>query len=429
MNVKAVQGSPRMPRRRWTICALLFCATTVNYIDRQTLSILKPILSKEFSWTETDYADIVFWFQIAYIVGMLVSGRLIDRFGTRVAFAGSIALWSVSAVLHAAVSTVAGFSIVRFFLGLGESANMPASVRAMTDWFPKRERAFAIGIFNAGTNAGAMVTPIIVPLLVITLGWRWAFVVTGFMGVMLLLFWLKLYQTPEKHPKLSREELAYIRSDPDELPAKRVALGSLLQTRQLWAIAATRFCTDPVWPFLLFWLPDYLNKRYELDIVNYGPPLFIIFLMADVGSIGGGWLSSKLIQSGMAANGARRITLALCAICATPAMFLTQIDNMYLAVAVIALLAATHQAWGVTLWATVTDVFPREAVGSAIAITSSIAGVGALIMITFVGRLLEAGDGYSTIFMLVGFAYLFGFGVFSLALPKITRVSLDQEVT
>lgn len=417
-------GSPSVkpdpiPGRRWTICAMLFAATTVNYIDRQALGLLKPIIESEFNWTETDYANIVFWFQVAYTLGTLLSGRIIDVFGPRIAFAGSIALYSVAAIAHAFMSTVAGFAVVRFLLGLGEASNMPASVRATAEWFPTRERAFAMGIFNAGTNVGSMIAPLLVPVLMIAFGWRGALAAVGVLAVILLGVWLWRYQSPEKDTKLSPVELAHIREGAvhDET-AKAPPLRSILRSRRLWAVALTRFCTDPVWPFLLFWLPDFFNKRHDLNISQFGPPLFVIFLMAGVGSIGGGWISSRLIQGGMDTARARKLTLLGCAICATPAMILSGIDSVPLAVLVVGMVAAAHQAWGVTLWAICSDLFPKNVLGTVIAITGTVAGIGALLMITVVGRLLEGSDGYATIFSAIGFAYLGGFIIFLLAMRQ-----------
>ena len=306
----------RLGNWRWYICGLLFAATTINYIDRQVIGILKPTLQSEFGWSEIDYADIVFAFQLAYAIGLLIAGRLMDRFGARLGFSLVIVVWSLAAMAHAEATwfgpgvaavlamvgltysgSVAGFIAARFALGLGEAGNFPASIKVIADWFPKKERALATGIFNSGTNVGALITPLVVPFVTVTWGWYWAFIATGFIGFFWLIVWWVSYAPPESHPKLSSAEFAHIRSDPAD-PAVRVPWSTLLKHRQTWAFALAKFMTDPVWWLYLFWIPDFLNRNYGINLSRIGPPLVVIYLIADIGSIGGGWLSSALIKRG-----------------------------------------------------------------------------------------------------------------------------------
>ena len=325
--------------RRWVICALLFFAATINYVDRQVIGLLKPTLQAQFGWSEIDYADIVFAFQLAYAVGLLMAGRLIDRLGARVGFAVAIVVWSLAAMAHAEAEafggfagavlavvgltytvSVAGFIFARFALGLGEAGNFPAAIKVVAEWFPKRERALATGLFNSGTNVGALATPLIVPWITITWGWYWAFVATGALGFLWLAWWWVAYRPPEQHPKVSASELAYIRSDPPE-PTVRVPWRTLLKHRQTWAFAIGKFLTDPVWWLYLFWIPDFLNRNHGLDLTSVGPPLVAIYLVADVGSIGGGWLSSTLMKRGISLNRARKTAMLACALAVLPIAF------------------------------------------------------------------------------------------------------------
>ncbi|HVF30827.1 MAG TPA: MFS transporter, partial [Pyrinomonadaceae bacterium] len=310
-------------RRRWMICALLFFAATINYIDRQVIGILKPTLQAEFAWSEVAYGWIVFSFQTAYAIGLLMVGRLMDKVGTKIGFALSIIVWSIAAMGHAFAvgigvatfgiaagllttfgydpatsflsASVLGFMIARFALGLGEAGNFPASIKSVSEWFPKKERALATGIFNSGTNIGALATPLLVPIIVATWGWYEAFIITGALGFIWLIFWWVIYKKPEDDPKVSKAELDYIQSDPPE-PTTRVPWSRLFPHRQTWAFGVGKFLTDPIWWVYLFWLPDFLNKQHGLDLKNFGIPLAVIYIIADVGSIGGGYISGALIK-------------------------------------------------------------------------------------------------------------------------------------
>jgi ACS family hexuronate transporter-like MFS transporter len=291
----------RIGRRRWLICALLFFAATINYIDRQVIGILKPTLQTEIGWSEVEYGWIVFSFQAAYALGLLVVGNLIDKFGTRLGSSLSITVWSLAAMAHALAYSVMGFAAARFALGIGEAGYFPAAIKTTAEWFPKKERALATGIFNSGTNVGALTTPLIVPWIALNYGWQMAFIITGAVGFVWLIFWLMIYRKPEDDPKLSKAELAYIRSDPPESTVK-IPWARLFPHRQTWAFAIGKFLTDPIWWVYLFWLPDFLNKQHGLDLKNFGIPLAVIYIIADVGSIGGGWLSSALIKRGIRAG-------------------------------------------------------------------------------------------------------------------------------
>ncbi|MGA9767439.1 MAG: MFS transporter [Blastocatellia bacterium] len=421
----AVATESRMGRCRWGICALLFFAATINYMDRQVIGILKPTLQTEIGWTEIEYGWIVFSFQTAYAIGLLVVGSLMDRFGTRKGFSIAIIAWSVAAMGHALARSVMGFSIARFLLGLGESGNFPASIKTVAEWFPKKERAFATGIFNAGTNVGALVTPLVVPVITLAWGWRWAFILTGAVGFIWLIFWLALYHRPEQHPRLSSTELAHIRSDPPESTAK-VPWANLLPHRQTWAFAIGKFMTDPIWWVYLFWLPDFLNKRHGLGLKEFGLPLVVIYVMADVGSVGGGWLSSALIKRGWTINAGRKTAMFVCALCVVPIVFASQASNLWVAVFLIGLAAAAHQGWSANIFTIASDTFPRRAVGSVVGIGGMAGAVGGMLLSLLVGGILEKTGNYLPIFIIAGSAYLLALLVIHLFAPGLEPVNLDS---
>ena len=299
---------------RWGICALLFFATTINYMDRQVLGLLAPDLQKIFRWNEIQYGYIVTTFQTTYALGLLLMGRFMDRLGTRLGYAISICIWSLAAMGHALANSAFGFAVARGFLGLGESGNFPAAIKTVTEWFPKKERALATGIFNSGTNVGAIVAPLTVPWIAVNLGWRWAFLFTGFFSATWLLLWLVLYRRPQEHSRISASELQYILSEPVE-PTTQIAWAHLLRHRQTWAFAIGKFMTDPIWWFYLFWLAKFFASAHGLTLTKLGPPIVVIYLAADVGSISGGWLSSSLLKRGWSANRARKTAMLICALC------------------------------------------------------------------------------------------------------------------
>jgi ACS family hexuronate transporter-like MFS transporter len=407
-----------MTRHRWVICALLFFATTINYVDRQVIGILKPTLSAEFGWSETDYADIVFWFQAAYAIGLLTAGRIIDKIGIKWGYAIAVAVWSFFGMAHAAASSVATFALARFGLGLGEAGNFPAAIKATADWFPKKQRALATGIFNSGSNVGAIITPLMVPPIVLAFGWQAAFLITGALGFVWLAAWWVIYKSPEINPKVSPLELEFIRSDPpeDDTPIK---WRELLRHRQTWAFAVGKFLTDPIWWFFLFWLPDFFGKNYGLDLKTFGPPLIAIYLLADVGSIGGGWLSSALIKRGWSVNRGRKTAMLVCALCVLPVSLAIYAENLFIAVAIIGLAAAAHQGWSANLFTLASDVMPRRAVASVVGIGGMAGAVGGMLMSKYAGYVLENVGSYTPIFLTIGSMYLIALIIIHLMLPRL----------
>ncbi|MCC2975437.1 MFS transporter [Sphingomonas sp. PL-96] len=407
---------------RWIICALLFLATTINYVDRQIIGILKPTLEQELGWSEVDYGNIVFWFQAAYALGLLACGPLIDRIGTRVGYAAAIGLWSFAAMLHALVRTPFGFSGARFLLGLGEAANFPAAIKTVAEWFPRQERALAAGILNAGANVGAIATPIVVPLLTIHFGWEAAFLVTGLLGFGWLIAWLFFYRPLATHASVSASERAYIDADATAEPQVRVPWRRLFRQRPTWAFAIAKFLTDPVWYLFLFWLPDFLAKQYQLDLKSFGPPLIAVYLLADAGSVGGGWLSSALMKRGFSVNAARKIALLACALCVVPVLLATGTSHLLSAVAVLGLAAAAHQGWSSNLYAVVSDTVPRSSVASVMGIGGAAGAIGGMIMAQYVGHALESFGSYWPVFLWASSAYLVALAILHLLLPRIGAV-------
>lgn len=428
--------------RRWVICAMLFFAATINYVDRQVIGLLKPTLQAQFGWSEIDYADIVFAFQLAYAVGLLGAGRLMDRLGVRSGFALAIVVWSVAAMAHAEAeafggvaavilsiagltytASVAGFIAARFALGLGEAGNFPAAIKVVAEWFPKRERALATGIFNSGTNVGALVTPLVVPWITITWGWYWAFVATGAIGFFWVVWWWIGYRVPEHDAGLSTAELAHIRSDPPE-PTVRVPWRTLLRHRETWAFAVGKFMTDPVWWLYLFWIPDFLNRNHGLDLQSVGPPLVMIYLVADAGSIGGGWLSSALMKRGASVNTARKTAMLTCALAVLPIAVAADVRDLWLAVAIVSLAAAAHQGWSANLFTLVSDTFPRQAVGSVVGLGGMAGAVGGMLIAKLTGYILDTTGSYVPVFLIAASAYLLALGAIHLLSPRLTPAKL-----
>ena len=410
---------------RWVICALLFFAATINYIDRQVIGILKTTIQDEIGWTEIGYSWVVFSFQAAYAIGLLGIGRLIDRIGTRKGFSLSIAFWSVAAMGHALAQTVFGFGVARFFLGLGEAGNFPAAIKTVAEWFPKKERALATGLFNSGTNIGALVTPLVVPWITLRWGWRTAFVATGAIGFVWLIAWLALYRRPEEHPSLSSAELKYIQSDPAD-PVVKVPWRRLLPHRQTWAFAIGKLMTDPIWWVYLFWLPDFLHKKHGLSLKDFGPPLVVVYLLADIGSIGGGWISSSLIKRGWTINAGRKLAMLICALAVVPIVFAAQATNVWVAVLLIGLAAAAHQGWSCNLFTTTSDMFPRYAVGSVVGIGGMAGAVGGMVIARLVGEILERTGSYVPIFIIAASAYLAALLVIHLLSPRLEPANLES---
>src|SRR3954470_16188699 len=419
----APTASVKVGRVRWVIVALLFAATAINYVDRQMIGLLKPTLQDEFGWHETTYADIVFYFQLAYAVGYIVFGNIVDRVGARLGYGAAFLIWTAAHMLHGAVRSVVGFAMVRFMLGLGESGNFPAGLKAVTEWFPKKERALATGIFNAGSNVGAIITPLIVPAITIAYGWRMSFVITGAGSLVWLVAWLALYRRPRESKRLSAAELAYIESDPADPPAS-VPWARLLGRRETWAFAIGKFLTDPVWWMFLFWLPDFLVKRHGLDLKTFGIPLAIVYIVSDLGSIAGGWLSSRLIHRGWTINRARKTTMLICALAVTPIFFAQYVDSLWGAVAIISLATAAHQAWSANLYTLPSDMFPRKAVGSVVGIGGTAGAIGGMIFSLYIGQVLERLGTYSLIFYVAGSVYLLALLIIHLLTPRLEQAEV-----
>ncbi len=434
---------------RWQICGLLFFAATVNYIDRQVIGILKPTLAAEYGWTENDYGWIVFSFQAAYAIGMLLTGRLLDKVGTKKGFSLSIIVWSIGALLHAwalpigigaiavlgAVfgweaagigfsASVIGFMIARFILGIGEAGNFPASIKTVAEWFPKKERAFATGIFNAGTNVGALVTPLVVPWIAYTYGWYEAFIVTGAIGFIWLIFWLFFYHKPADHPRITESEREYINSDNEEvLPA--IPWAKLFPHRQTWAFAVGKFMTDPIWWVYLFWLPDFLNKKHGLDLKTFGIPLAAIYIIADFGSVGGGWLSSYFLKKGWSLNRSRKTAMLICALAVVPIVFASTTSSLWLSVVLIGIAAAAHQGWSANLFTLTSDTFPKQAVGSVVGIGGMAGAIGGMFIAKLVGWILDSTGSYVPIFAIAGSAYLIALLIIHMLIPKLEPAKLE----
>ena len=411
---------------RWTICALIFAATTINYVDRQVLGILAPTLTRELGWSETDYGAMTSWFSFAYAIGCLGAGRLMDRIGVKKGYAIAIVAWSFAAMSHALASTASGFSYARAALGLGESGNFPAAIKTTAEWFPRRERAFATGIFNAGTNVGALVAAWSVPLIALNYGWRWAFIGTGALGFLWLVVWLVVYEVPERQKKLSTAELAYIRSDQDSA-VKQVSWLEVLRHRQAWAFVVGKFLTDPVWWFYLFWLPKFLDASFGVKLGGLTAPLLVIYLVADVGSVGGGWLSGAMMKTGMSLNRARKLTMLIAALLIVPTMFAPQVSSMWSAVALVSLAAAAHQWWSANMFTTASDMFPRRAVASVVGFGGFAGAMGGVIFQRLVGYMLQQDPtAYRYIFVFCGLIYIVALGLIHLIVPRLDPAQLDE---
>ena len=442
--------SARAGSFRWVICGLLFFATTINYIDRQVVALLAPTLSAELHWSDVDYSYIIFNFTLAYAIGLLVVGRLIDWLGTKTGYAVAIVVWSLAAMAHAVAhhytgphlpgvalnertgfalvtlaGSVAGFSLARFALGLGEAGNFPASIKAVAEWFPRKERALATGIFNSGTNVGALVAPLAVPWITIVWGWAWAFIATGALGFLWLGAWLVMYRSPREHPRLSPAELAYIESDPIE-SVTPVAWADLLPHRQTWAFAVGKFLTDPIWWLYLYWVPDFLHRVHHIDLKGSALPIFVIYQIATIGSVAGGWLPARLLERGWSLNAARKTAMLVPAVCVLPIMFAPLVSSLWAAVVLIGIAASAHQAWSANIFTFSSDMFPKRAVGSVVGIGGMAGAVGGMLIALVVGRVLQTTGSYVPIFLMAGFAYLTALGLIHLLVPTIKQVTLSD---
>jgi ACS family hexuronate transporter-like MFS transporter len=420
---------------RWTIVALLFFATSINYIDRQVIGLLKPRLTEVFGWDNTTFGTINGIFQFFYAFGLLIFGRIIDRVGSKIGYTISIVIWSVFAMAHALARSTFGFTVARSGLGLGESGNFPAAIKAVAEWFPKKERAFATGIFNSGANIGAVIAPIMVPLILAAYDWQMAFLITGALGFVWLLFWWLLYEIPSRKKGIGQAEFDHIHSDAGDAvvaAAKPITWGKLLTVRQTWAFVFGKFLTDPIWWFFLFWLPGYFSDTFNLNLSKPGWPLAIVYSCTTIGSIGGGYLSGWLIKKGWPIYKARKTVMLFFAICVVPVVTARYFNNMWIIVALISLAAAAHQAWSANIFTTASDMFPKRAVSSIIGIGGMAGSIGGIIFQPLVGWILDyfqrAGNktlGYNFIFIVCGGAYLVAWLVMHFFAPKMARVELE----
>lgn len=438
-----------MSKYRWTICSLIFFATTINYLDRAVISLLKSDLEVRFHWSESDYSDIVMAFQLSYAFGMLMAGRFIDKVGTKTGYAVSLLLWSLASIGHALVRSTIGFLIARSALGISEAGNFPAAIKTTAEWFPKKERAFATGIFNSGSNVGAILAPLTVPFIASQWGWQWAFIITGSFGLIWLLFWFLLYEIPSRHKRVSKEEYDYIHSDLDEEAAtpqatqgiasdsehqKRVPWIKLLKYNQTWAFVLGKFLTDPVWWFYLFWLPAFLKAQYGIDGTGVALPVALVYTMSTIGSVGGGWLPMYFIKNNWPVFRARKVSMLIYAFLVVPVVFAQLLGsvNMWLAVIIIGLAAAAHQAWSANIFTTVSDMFPKRTVASVTGMGGMSGALGGILIAFLAGRLFDhykalgnLDEGYFIMFLICGFAYLLAWVLMHFLAPKLRRINFE----
>lgn len=414
---------------RWVICALLLYATTVNYMDRLVLSILQPVLARDLHWNNTEYGAISAIFQAGYALMMPLAGRFIDRLGLRLGYSSATLLWSISSLCHSLAHTGAQFSLARFGLGLGEAANFPACIKAVADWFPRRERALATGIFNGGSNLGAVLAPLAVPFLTARFGWQAAFLFTGSLSLSFVIVWFLIYREPEQHPWLSADELALIRSDGEVIAAEKVPYRLLLRKKAAWAFVTGKFLTDPVWWFYLTWLPNFLHNNFGVDLLHLGAPLILIYAASAVGSVGGGWLSSFFIRRGWPLGKARKSAMLVCALAVTAVILVPRAaENLWLAVGLIALAAAAHQGWSANLFTVTSDCFPRQAVGSVVGLGGLAGALGGVLMQFAIGRWLDvSGNAYGPIFVWAGTMYLLSLLIIHALLPRFESIERNKS--
>jgi len=424
---------------RWTICALVFFATTINYLDRAVISLLKSTLTKELSWDDADYANVEIAFKISYALGLMFAGRIIDKIGTKKGYSLATGLWSLAAILHAFAKNVLGFASARAALGVTEAGNFPAAIKTTAEWFPKKERALATGLFNSGANIGAIVAPLTVPFIAVNFGWQWAFIITGLLGLIWLFFWQKYYHTPATHPKISKEELDYINSDIEPLEAnetpkaeKKYTWGMLLRYKQTWAFSIGKLLTDPIWWFYLFWLPDFLESQYNLKGTAIALPVATVYTLSVIGSIGGGYIPLKLISKNWPVFKARKTSMLMYALLVLPILFAQYLGslNMWLAVLVIGIAAAAHQAWSANIFTTVSDMFPKHTVGSVTGIGGMFGALGGILLSLLVQKNLfvhyrainQIEIAYYIMFAWCAISYIIAWLIMHLLVPKVNVI-------
>ena len=411
---------------RWYICGLLLYATTVNYMDRAVLGILEPTIARDLHWDNTEYGTISAVFQLGYAAMMPLAGRLIDWLGLRLGYSLSTLVWSLSSIAHAFAKTGTQFALARLGLGIGEAANFPACIKAVADWFPRRERAFATGIFNGGSNLGAVLAPLLVPVVTVRFGWHAAFIFTGSLSFTWVILWLLIYREPERHPKLSRQELAWIRSDHEQATNVSVPYRQIIDQRATWAFLIGKLLTDPVWWFYLFWLPTFLSHNYHVDLTHLGAPLIAVYALSAVGSIAGGWLSSRLLKRGWPVGKARKTAMLVCALCVTFVIYVPRAaGSLWLTVLLIGIAAAAHQGWSANLFTLVSDCFPRAAVSSVVGLGGLGGAIGGAVAQQAIGRWLDlSGNSYAPIFFIAGSMYLIALLIIQLLLPRFEEVRI-----
>lgn len=418
---------------RWRVVALLFCATTINYLDRQVLGLLKPTLEADFGWSESDFSHIVMAFQTAYAISLIGFGAIIDKIGTKLGYIISVVVWSIAAMLHAVATGTISFAVMRALLGLGEAGNFPVAIKATAEWFPKKERALATGIFNSGANIGAVVAPIMVPWILGAYGWEEAFLITGALGFVWLIFWFRYYEVPAKQARVNQAEFEYIHSDnePDTSKEAPVKWLELFRVRQTWAFVFGKMLTDPIWWFFLYWLPSYFAEAFKLNLSKPSPELVIVYTATTIGSIGGGYLSGYFIKKGWPVFRARKTSMLIFAFLVTPIVLAQYTTNIWQAVVLISLAAAAHQAWSANIFTTASDMFPKKAVSSVVGIGGMAGSVGGILFPLLVGIILDnykaagnIGGGYNIIFIICGCAYLLAWVVMHFFSPKMERVDI-----
>jgi ACS family hexuronate transporter-like MFS transporter len=415
-----------MTKVRWTISAMLFFATSINYLDRQVLGLLAPTLQHSIGWTETQYGYIVGAFQLAYAIGLVLAGRMVDRLGCRISYALIMAFWSVASMAHALATSALGFGVARFLLGLGESGGFPAAIKTTTEWFPQRERSWATGVFNSGANIGAIVAPLVIPWITMKFGWRSAFIATGIVGALWIVWWQVKYQSPRDHPQVSVEELRHIQEHPGE-PVSPIPWAALLRYRQTWAFAGAKFLTDPIWYFYLYWLPKFFDERYHLGLSHIGLPLIIVYNCSAIGSIGGGWLPTALNRTGMSMARSRFSAMFICAFLILPIYFSSRFTSLWSAVAILSLATAAHQGWSANLFTTASDMFPRSSVGAVVGIGGMAGSAGAVLFSLTTGWVLQVYHSYSPLFSVAAGSYLVGLLFLRLVAPGLKRAGIPAE--
>ena len=431
------ETAPAKPagRRRWVICALLFFVITINYIDRQVIGVLKPMIEDDMGWNEVDYGNIVSAFQASYGIGLLLVGRWLDRIGTRKGMAIAIGLWSLAAAFHAGAHTVLHFILARAALGLAESAAYPGAVKAVAEWFPRSERALGVGTLNAGANVGVVLTPIIAIGIAGLYGWRAAFLVTGLLGLLLLAGWLRIFRQPEDEPRLSAAELEYINQDGESADGTPLTWRDAIRQRQAWYFICAKFFTDPVFYLFLFWLPDFLAKTQGMELfpkgdsgllATIGPALIGVYILADIGSIAGGWMSSHLLKRGWSVNAARKTTLLAASICALPLVTVANAPNAGLAVLLIGLGVSGHQAFSANIFTMISDLYPRRAVATIAGMGGLAGAVGGILIAQATGWTLELTGSYIPILFYAGLAYLIALAAIQLLVPRMEPARLDD---